>query len=244
MPEANTVQQGSPVETPAVGDPKTPAVKTEGPIVKMVEVEIGGVKAQVPESFVKQYQDLQSGVTSLRNEVEALKKPAASVIETDAADPFANIDTELFADPKAAVMKILAIARAEATQAAGAVKTEVAARQSQTEFWNEFYKVHTHLDRETDGDVVSAVMSREYDSMKGLKVPEAIASLGDKATAAILRIATKRGGKMEPKPLAEGGNEPSKKGSKEDSTEVSPNSGGLSGVIKARQAARRAAAKV
>lgn len=241
MPEAQTVVQGGPVDKQPVDDPKTPVAKPDAPVVKMVEVEIGGVKASVPESFVKQYQDLQSGVNALKNEVEALKKPVAPAAgEPDPTDPFANIDTELFADPKAAVAKIVAHAVAQAT---GEIKVAVAARESQTQFWTEFYKVHTDLDRDTDGDVVAAVMNREYDSMKGLKVPEAIALLGDKSKAAILRIASKRGGKMEPKPLAEGGNEPSKKGSKGDSEEVSPNSGGLSGVIKARQAARRAATK-
>ena len=209
--------------------------------VKMVEVDIGGVKASVPEIFVNEFKAIQQGYTSLKFEVEELKKPKHTPVE-NSDDPLANIDTELFQDPKAAVAKIIKAAQAGAVSQ---VSGEQAINTARTEFWNEFYKTHTDLDRDVDGDVVQAVMGREFQSLASLKVPEAIKALGEKSKEALLKIATKRGAKPGAggKPLTEGGNEPAKKGSKPIDDGVSPHSGGLSAVIRERRAARAKASK-
>jgi hypothetical protein len=237
LKDGQTVDGQQPANEPAKNPDHTASVK-------MVEVEIGGVKANVPESFVREYQQMQQGLFALKSEVDALKKPTPkSTNEPNPDDPLSNIETELFADPSKAVAKIIEVAT---TNAVNKMTAAVGAQTAQKEFWTEFYAKNPDLDRDTDGDVVTAVMNREYEAISGLKVPEAIKVLGEKSKAALMKIAQKRGANSSDngKPLAEGGNEPLKKLSKVESDNVSPHSTGLSGVIRARQQARRAAAKV
>lgn len=248
MATDNDVIKGGPVAdgsaAPGTEGKKTEPKAVDGPVVKMVEVEIGGVKANVPESFVAEYNAMHKGFSDLRAEVEALKKPKPTKKdgESDPNDPLANIETELFADPKAAVAKIIKAAR---EMAVGEVTSAQVAREGQREFWDAFYKANPDLDPSVDGDVISAVLTREFDELKTLKVPAAIKLLSEKSKAQLLKIAEKRGGGKgsSGKPDGEGGNEGSKKGSKAVDQSASTHSTGLSGAIRARQAARRAAAK-
>ena len=235
MTDAKAVDMGKDInlDPNAKGAAKAPAP---------VDLEVDGKKFSVPPEVAAALSAAQKAATdagvaskdteaALRKEIEAIQAKLPKDSAKDAPNPD-DYDTLLFTNPKAAIQRIKDEVKAD-LQAQSAVK------DAQVGFWSAFYEEHPEL--KEDDLVVKAVMSRDMEDLRPLKVAEAIKKLGSATQKYLLdrgvkREKTKKGDKME------GGNEKSPK--KSDSSNVSgdsPTTGGITAVLKDRAAARRAA---
>lgn len=228
----------APVVTGLAAEIKTPATGATAPVVEKLTLD--GKEFEVPPAVaaaLKAAKDAASaaGTTEadLRAQLEAAKK-AAPATPAKAAATGEDIETLLFTDPKRAAKMIVDTAVAQ-------VRAEYGVEKAQIGFWNDFYKSNPDL---ADADlVVKAVMQREMGKLSPMSVEKAAEHLAEASKKELLRLGVtqkqgKGGGKA---PVAEGGTEGHRKPSKDtDTSESSPQSGGLSAVLKERQEARRA----
>lgn len=218
-------------------DPVKPA-----PIPTTVEIEVDGKKIAVqPEvkaaldAAAKAAKDagvaagevesrLKAQLDELQKKLEPAKKQAAGRLD--------SIDTTLFANPAEA-------ARAIIDQAKEELRAELGVSNAQKQFWTDFYEAFPEL--KGDDLVVKAIMGRDYPDLQPLKVADAISKLGESTQKYLLERGIKRE-KLAKGQKTEQGTESAGRGTKKDDvSESSPQSGGLTAVLKARREQRRAA---
>lgn len=172
----------------------------------------------------------------LRQDNAALKKlippPTPVRNEPEEDDDDTDWETLMFADPKAAVRKIedRAVQRAERK-----LRGEYQKDQSETKFWDEFYRAHADLQQ--DDDLVQLTLNKNLADLADLPVSQAMTKLADLTRQRILGYS---GGKGRPKSraVAEGSSPPS---ARRPATELQrPTT--LSDIIRNRKAARQKAA--
>jgi hypothetical protein len=207
-----------------------------------VEIEVDGKKITVqPEvkaaldAAAKAAKDAGVAAAEVEKNLKAQLDEIKAKLPKDppqAGDPLDGIDTLLFSDPKKAAQLIKEQAKEE-------IRAEMGQTNAQTQFWTDFYGAFPELKQ--DELVVKAIMGRDFADLKPLKVADAIQKLGESTQKYLLD----RGVKREPVKKGdktEGGTESGSKGTKKDDvSKDSPNAGGLTAVLKERQAARRAA---
>lgn len=205
-----------------------------------VEVKIGDKTLKTDTATAAAIKAAQDAATAAGNLVEtnkALQKQIDDLKKAAPPQPASNPDeyTDLFLDPKGFLTRFAQTLKANIV---AEVRGEAAQATAQTQFWTEFYNENKDL---KDADVfVKAVLTRDYDSLKSMKVSEVIKTLAESTRAEILKLSPKGG---HGKPLAEGGTETRKPGSKEKTDESEPlPTTSISGVIAERKAARRKAA--
>jgi hypothetical protein len=228
------------VETPGVTT--TTATTTPAPAAPApVEIELDGKKLSVqPEvaAALKVAKDAAAAAGVAAKEVETrlnaqLEELRKKLPGTPAAtpNPEDDLDTLLFTNPKEAAKRIKEEAKAE-------IRAEIGVTTAQTNFWTDFYGEFPEL--KDDDLVVKAIMNRDYEDLRPLKVPEAIKKLGESAQKYLMDRGVERK-KQKKDPGTEGGNQPSARGPKKAEGERSQTAPSLSQVLKERQQARREA---
>lgn len=236
----NPTAPANPDATVMHGDPTKPAVDAGAAAAapELVEVEIGTAKVKVDKSTADAIAAMRAAhdadIAALR---AAANRPEPAKPAPAAADPFANIETDLFADPKGTLLRF-------GEHVAKVVKEDLTKQYEASEnrkvFWSEFYKENKDLSGEEL--IVNAVFNRDFNSLMAMKGAEAMKHLSAKAKSEILRLKGDQGGKGG-KLVAEGGNEP---GNLSKSRQSKPSDApdkalpmSLSQALRERRAARR-----
>jgi hypothetical protein len=205
-----------------------------------VEVKLGDATVKVDpataDALTKFQKSVEAAGVANSQKIAELSDQLAKLTAKQPTNPAStapDLENLIFTNPKEALRLVKEDIRAE-------FNATLNATQQQADFWREFYKQNGDL---TDSDwFVKSVMARDYGKMKTMQVPEAMKYLADTVKADILKLAPKKT-KDNKADVMEGGNEATPPKSKSGEASESPQTaGGITGVLKARQAARRKAA--
>src|SRR3990167_7079118 len=222
-----------------------------GDAPKPEKIDVGGKSYEVPAEVAKALAAATKAAeeagasakeveTRLKAQLDELIKKLPPDPKATATDPD-DYSTLLFTDPNAALKTLRDGLKKEILAEVNAETTKF---NSQKEFWNSFYEEFPEL--KGDDLVVRAVMGRDMAALAPLKIPATVKKLGEATQKHLMD----RGGERKSAkktPQAEGGTEKGGKHSnKGKESEQSPAPGGITAVLKQRQAdranARRGAA--
>lgn len=213
-------------------------------------VNVGGVEfpAEIGDKLQTLVQGFTREIDHLKGQVQTLstvQKPAAKKDDDDDDDD--DINTKLFENPKEAINKVLAkfekkIAR-QIEESMGKVDSKHAAEKQEKEFWNLFYTDNPDL-KEHDF-LARAILTRDFGKLGTKTVDEALKHIATETKKVLLKAGGKPAdgaGKSRPVEGA-GGRADGKAPPAEDDDAASKAAASetLSGFLKSRRDARRAA---
>lgn len=226
---------------PEIGSPNAPAAAAAAP--ELVEVDIGGQKFKLDkataEALNKANEAAAAGKVASERSLQELRDQLARVQPAPAKPAAEQVDIGklIFTDPE----KAFDLMR---DQIVSAVRAENQQRADQQAFWTEFYSQNEDL-KDLDW-VVKAVMQRDFNALKPLQISEAIPKLASAVKAEVLKV-TKRAPKGDQhkdddsNTELEGGTERTPRKPKGGSESSQAADSSISGVLRARAAARQAA---
>lgn len=156
------------------------------------KVNVGGKDYEVDAGMADVIDGLFASVRSGFDEIKAAlpKQPPArgrEEPEGDPADPLADLETEIFRNPRGALEKYGQIVEERVTKKLTGAYAKDRAADAEKDFWRAFYDVNDDLDRRTDHALVNAVLDQQMGKFKDIKDPEELAKkLGEETRQAIL----------------------------------------------------------
>lgn len=215
---------------------------------KAEKVSVGGKEFEVPADLAAAIKAARSEAESkttegaareaeLRRQLEAATKKPATGDDKGDKDPNDELADLIFTDPKAAL-------KALESRIMAAVEGKTAMKSAQAAFWQQFYEKNPEL--KGAELVVEGVMGKNMGVLNPLPVEKASERLAELAHETLLKLGVNKKQSKKGK-QAEGGTE-STGGRSKDTDDVSEDSrsqqsGGISATLKARQQARRDAAR-
>jgi hypothetical protein len=181
------------------------------------------------------FSSIQRRLDSLENENRELRRqvqPRAPQPTEEVEEEEPDWEKELFANPKAAVRKMMDMA---GKRVAKQLRAEYQQDRGRTEFWSGFYDRHSDL--RNDRDLVELILDRNLKDLADMPVEKGYDRLAELTRERILRYVGSAG-KLKSKARAEGASPPSgKKGAPKEPEEETVKS--ITDILKARARRRR-----
>lgn len=230
MADEDDVVKGGPDDSTQGGDKGATDKSSKEAGSKMVD--LGGV--QVPAEMAAYLEPLVNGFSSeiskLKGELAEAKASKGKTKTEDVAEEF-DYETELFANPKAAIARLKEELRKEIT---GEVDLKQNIIETEKQFWKMFYTDHPEL--KDDDFIVKAVLNRDFQKLAPLTNEEAMKLIAAETKKVLLKNRGKPDGKSKGVELEGGSGGGAKGGTFEDV--VKPAQVSITQLLKERRMSR------